>query len=219
MNGRQYHWTERKQGQSGGAIGRVELNNFLFTVCGHLTASDNKCARNPIQSESKFESGNQYNICSEQQAAPSMRRWQVVLAENLKFLREQNGKTQGELAVLFGIEQKTISSWECGSRKPPIGTIVSLAKLYRVSLDDLVLTDMRPPVPVYALNLAYLRKKYGMTQQELVEIIGLKNKSSISLIENGKYEPSIENLEKLADFFGVTMDQIVKQDLSQEVSK
>lgn len=62
-------------------------------------------------------------------------------------------------------------------------------------------------------------KKYGMTQQELVEIIGLKNKSSISLIENGKYEPSIENLEKLADFFGVTMDQIVKQDLSQEVSK
>nr|DAO31455.1 MAG TPA: hypothetical protein [Caudoviricetes sp.] len=31
MNGRQYHWTERKQGQSGGAIGRVELNNFLFT--------------------------------------------------------------------------------------------------------------------------------------------------------------------------------------------
>lgn len=80
------------------------------------------------------------------------------LAENLKFLREQNGKTQEELAVLFGIDQKTISSWECGSRKPPIGTIVSLAKLYRVSLDDLVLTDMRPPIPVYALNLAYLRR-------------------------------------------------------------
>lgn len=91
----------------------------------------------------------------------------MYLAENLKFLREQNGKTQGELAVLFGIEQKTISSWECGSRKPPIGTIVSLAKLYRVSLDDLVLTDMRPPIPVYALNLAYLRKKHGMTQQEI----------------------------------------------------
>lgn len=32
----------------------------------------------------------------------------MYLAENLKFLREQNGKTQGELAVLFGIEQKTI---------------------------------------------------------------------------------------------------------------
>ena len=70
-----------------------------------------------------------------------------------------------------------------------------------------------------AENLKFLREQNGMTQQELVEIIGLKNKSSISLIENGNYEPSIENLEKLADFFGVTMDQIVKQDLSQEESK
>ena len=67
----------------------------------------------------------------------------MYLAENLKFLREQNGKTQGELAVLFGIEQKTISSWECGSRKPPIGTIVSLAKLYRVWQE--VSEDVRGP--------------------------------------------------------------------------
>nr|DAO31456.1 MAG TPA: hypothetical protein [Caudoviricetes sp.] len=36
-----------------------------------MTASDNKCVRNPIQSESKSESGNQYNICSEQPVAPS----------------------------------------------------------------------------------------------------------------------------------------------------
>lgn len=69
MNGRQYHWTERKQGQSGGAIGRVELNNFLFTFRGHLTASDNKCVRNPIQSESKSESETNTNICSEQTVA------------------------------------------------------------------------------------------------------------------------------------------------------
>lgn len=107
----------------------------------------------------------------------------MYLAENLKFLREQNGKTQGELAVLFGIEQKTISSWECGSRKPPIGTIVSLAKLYRVSLDDLVLTDMRPPIPVYALNLAYLRKKHGMTQQEISELLGYSGKQGYNAIE------------------------------------
>ena len=125
MNGRQYHWTERKQGQSDGAIGRVELNNFLFTFCGHLTASDNKCVRNPIQSES-------------------------------------NPNTNPKL---FGVEQKTLSSWECGSRTPAIGMIVEMAKYYEVSLDDLVLTDMKPPIPVYALNIAYLRKKYGMTQQ------------------------------------------------------
>ena len=47
-----------------------------------IKTSDNKCVRNPIQSESK--SGNQYNICSEQQAAPSTRRWQVVFSRKLK---------------------------------------------------------------------------------------------------------------------------------------
>ena len=218
MNGRQYHWTERKQGQSGGAIGRVELNNFLFTFCGHLTASDNKCVRNPIRIQIRIGKPIQYLLGATSSSKP-IGGDILYLAENLKFLREQRGKTQQELAKLFGVEQKTLSSWECGSRTPVIGMIVEMAKYYEVSLDDLVLTDMKPPIPVYALNIAYLRKKYGMTQQELVEIVGLKHKSSISLIEAGKYEPSIEKLEKLADFFGVTMDQIVKQDLSQEVSE
>lgn len=94
-----------------------------------------------------------------------------------------------------------------------------MAKLYRVSLDDLVLTDMRPPIPVYALNLAYLRKKHGMTQQEISELLGYSGKQGYNAIETGKVKPTIDTLEKLADFFGVTMDQIVKQDLSQEVSK
>lgn len=48
------------------------------------------------------------------------------------------------------------------------------------------------------------------------ELLGLKNKSILSLIEAGKSGISIENLEKLADFFGVTLDQMLKQDLSNE---
>ena len=65
----------------------------------------------------------------------------MYLAGNLKFLREQIGKTQQELANLFGVEQKTMSSWECGSRTPGIEIIVELARYHGVSLDDLVLRD------------------------------------------------------------------------------
>lgn len=125
----------------------------------------------------------------------------MYLAENLKFLREQNGKTQGELAVLFGIEQKTISSWECGSRKPPIGTIVSLAKLYRVSLDDLVLTDMRPPIPVYALTFqnpvernfreAYEKKAAEAQNTNALPDFVAKNK----VLLQKQYVPAIEKKE------------------------
>ena len=143
----------------------------------------------------------------------------MYLAGNLKFLREQIGKTQQELANLFGVEQKTMSSWECGSRTPGIEIIVKLARYHGVSLDDLVLRDMKPAMPVYVLNLMYLRKKHGMTQQDISELLGYRGKQGYNAIETGKAKPTIDILEKLADFFGVTMDQIVKQDLSQEVSK
>lgn len=83
----------------------------------------------------------------------------MYLAGNLKFLREQIGKTQQELANLFGVEQKTMSSWECGSRTPGIEIIVELARYHGVSLDDLVLRDMKPAMPVYVLKAVKTMKK------------------------------------------------------------
>ena len=47
-----------RRGQSGGAIGRVGLNNFLTATCGHLTANDNKCVRNPIRILIQIQIGN-----------------------------------------------------------------------------------------------------------------------------------------------------------------
>lgn len=140
------------------------------------------------------------------------------LAQNLKYLREQKGINQRALSDVLGVSTGAVGNWEASTREPDLKTIIRLAEYFGVTLDDLVLREMKAPVPRYASNLAYLRKKHGMTQQEIAELVGLKNKSSISLVEAGKYDFSVENLEKLADFFGVTMDQIVKQDLSQEVS-
>ena len=138
---------------------------------------------------------------------------------NIKKLREQNGLTQQELAVRVDVAQVTVANWESGRRKPDINILIRIAKLFNVTLDELVMKELTPPIPMYARNLAYLRRKHDMTQQQISELVGLKNKSSISLIEAGKYDLSVDNLEKLADFFGVTMDQIIKQDLSQEVSE
>lgn len=139
--------------------------------------------------------------------------------QNIKNLRERKGLTQQELAVRVDVAQATVANWESGRREPDINILIRIAKLFNVTLDELVMKELTPPIPMYARNLEYLRKKRGMSQQEIAELVGLKNKSSISLIEAGKYELSVANLEKLADFFGVTMDQIIKQDLSQEVSE
>lgn len=94
--------------------------------------------------------------------------------------------------------------------------IVQLAEYFDVTLDDLVLRNLRPPIPLYVLNIKYLRKKHKITQEDMAAFLGFRGKSNLSTVETGKIGLSIENLEKLADFFGVTLDQLVKQDLSKE---
>lgn len=137
----------------------------------------------------------------------------MYLAQNLKYLREQKGLSQKDFSADMGLSRATVGNWETGERKPDIEMIIRLAEYFGVTLDDLVLRDLKPPIPKYAGNIRYLRLSHGMTQEQMGELLGLKNKSSLSLIEAGKSGISVENLEKLADFFGVTLDELVKQDL------
>lgn len=45
------------------------------------------------------------------------------LVENLRYLRKMKGKLQQEIAIQLGVDQKTISSWERGTRTPTIEAI------------------------------------------------------------------------------------------------
>lgn len=54
-------------------------------------------------------------------------------------------------------------------------------------------------------TLAFLRKREGLSQQELGERIGVK-KSTISMYEQDARKPSYEILEAIADYFNVDMD-------------
>ena len=138
--------------------------------------------------------------------------------QNIKNLRERKGLTQQELAVRVDVAQATVANWESGRREPDINILIRIAKLFNVTLDELVMKELTPPIPMYARNLAYLRRKHGMTQADVANLLGVSKATSCKY-ENGDVEPNVEQLIKLADFFGVTMDQIVKQDLSQEVSE
>lgn len=138
------------------------------------------------------------------------------LAQNLKYLREQRGMSQQELAEVLEISQAAVGNWENEHREPDLKTIIRLAEYFGVSLNDFILKDLRPPIPLYVLNIKYLRKKHEMTQKDMAFFLGYRGKSSLFAVETGKVGLSIESLEKLADFFGVTLDQLVKHDLSKE---
>lgn len=142
----------------------------------------------------------------------------MFLAHNLKFLREQMGIRQGEMAKKLDITQSAVGNWERNHRKPNIEMIVRLAEYFGVSLDDLVLKDLVPPTEVYTKNLQFLRIKHGMTQADMARLLGYRGKQGYNAIETGKAKPDVNDLEKLTDYFGVSLDQIVKHDLSKEAN-
>ncbi len=140
------------------------------------------------------------------------------VGRNIRSIREQAGLSQDEFAEGFSVKQPTVANWETGKRQPDLNILIQIVQFGGTSLDDLAMKDLTPPVPLYVRNMVSLRKKCGYSQGELATVLGLQGASSIDLVESGKCELPVSKLVHLAEFFGVTMDQITKQDLSQEVS-
>ena len=140
----------------------------------------------------------------------------LYLAENIKHLRESKFLTQKEFAEIVGDNtQSAVGNWEAGRREPELKIIIKIAEFFQVSLDDLILTELKPPVPLHVKNIKYMRKKNDMKQEDMANLLGLKTGSAYCKKENGSVPFSIEEIEKIADYFGVTIDQLVKRDLSK----
>lgn len=58
--------------------------------------------------------------------------------EKLSFLRKQRGMTQMELAEKLDISRQAVSRWEQGISEPSTENLVSIGKLFDVTVDALV---------------------------------------------------------------------------------
>jgi transcriptional regulator with XRE-family HTH domain len=62
-------------------------------------------------------------------------------------------------------------------------------------------------------NILNYRKIQDLSQQQLADYLGI-TRELISLIETGKREISIANLNKLADLFGIELEELLEEDQS-----
>ena len=60
------------------------------------------------------------------------------LANRLTELRKQHNLNQEELADKLGVSRQAVSKWECGESSPDTDNLIALAKIYGISLDELV---------------------------------------------------------------------------------
>lgn len=70
----------------------------------------------------------------------------MELYERLYELRRKAGITQSDAAEALDVSRQTISKWETGIAAPGRDKLLTISKLYGVSLDDL-LENPAPPVP------------------------------------------------------------------------
>ncbi len=62
-------------------------------------------------------------------------------------------------------------------------------------------------------KLRFLRKQQGLTIKEFAQAIGHTTHSHISEFETGKRRPSLDFTLRVSAFFGVPLDQLVKDEL------
>lgn len=65
----------------------------------------------------------------------------IEIADKLVKLRKKYGYSQEELANKLGISRQAVSKWERAEASPDTDNLICLAKLYGVSLDELLATD------------------------------------------------------------------------------
>ena len=69
-------------------------------------------------------------------------------AERIRALREDNDKTQTEIAKLLKVGQRTYCDYELGKTRIPVDSLIILAELYDVSMDYICgISDIRTPYP------------------------------------------------------------------------
>lgn len=65
----------------------------------------------------------------------------IEIANRLVELRKKSGLSQEQLAEKLGLSRQAVSKWERAEASPDTDNLICLAKIYNVSLDDLLNSD------------------------------------------------------------------------------
>jgi len=68
-----------------------------------------------------------------------------MVTSNIRFLRKKAGYTQAQLAEQLDIKRSLVGAYEEGRAEPKLSTLVNIARLFDISLDELITQDLADP--------------------------------------------------------------------------
>ena len=102
----------------------------------------------------------------------------IVIGERIKELRKKSRYTQTELANLLGVTKSTIAAYENDSRLPSYDVLVKMARVFKISIDSLLLNRSDEIIEVSGLNV---------DQIEIIEklVISFRERNLMQKLLNG----------------------------------
>jgi len=87
-----------------------------------------------------------------------------MIAEKIKFLREQKEMTQTDLAKQLNITRSSVNAWEMGISVPSTQYIVELAHLFSVSTDYLLGVEKTSTIDITGLTEKDIEIIYSLVE-------------------------------------------------------
>ena len=136
--------------------------------------------------------------------------------EKLVKLRKENLLSQEELAEKLGVTRQTISKWELEQTTPDMDKLSQMAKLFNVSVDELLNEADEPTKTNKASDKNNNKKNTAIVIILIIVLIFVLGGVGISIfnkpansVENGKENVGI--IESIVDSFMNTFDKIMKK--------
>lgn len=124
----------------------------------------------------------------------------ININDNLRALRVKERYSMEDVAEIIGVSRQSVAKWESGESMPDIEKCVKLAKLYKVTLDELVseefkdfeddeangkyflgvlkIEDGKIPVPEKAMRL------FNVNEGDTLLLLGDKRKKGMALVKS-----------------------------------
>ena len=123
-----------------------------------------------------------------------------LFSDNLRYLREMTGNTQGETAELLDCKRGRYEPWESGKSETPHEMLITISRYYKVSIDLLLTIDLRKYRREEMLKLddnrIVLPIAVDRTGNNLIEIVPQKARAGYL---TGYSDPEyIENLPQIS---------------------
>lgn len=143
----------------------------------------------------------------------------IEIANRLRQMRNKNNLSQEELAAKIGVSRQAVSKWERAETSPDTENLILLAKLYGISIDELLNTDIRSNSQASGSGISLKKDDYGYQSEPIREAVpenytdkeiypGAAAQESTSIPQGSPFGADIEEDEqKASGGFGNTVEK------------